>query len=148
MKPFLAAILLCAAALPASAAGTTIWMRGNDAAAQAQQALAAGAVYDAIRWGEKALQRDGRRKTKAVAAHVLCIAYRLDGRLAEAAGHCDAAVEADPSDWRAHLNRGAVAFERGRYATARAAFERAEEIAPEVPAVAANLALLREAAGR
>lgn len=141
MRPILLAAVLAGLAAPAAA--DTLWLRENDAARQARAALTEADVQGAILWGERALAGDPRAKTAASAHNSLCIAYRLAERWEAAQDHCTAAVASRPSDWRPYVNRGALQLETGALRAALADFRRAEELAPNEPAVQHNLDLVR-----
>lgn len=73
---------------------------------------------------------------------IACVCLRLERDFEKAVEHCDAAVALAPDNWRGFTNRGALHFDAGDLAAARADFEAAARLAPVEPAVVANLRLV------
>lgn len=119
---------------------------------EALRALEAGDVERALDISARVL-REARRlpagresAQRAYIGHsIACVCHRLERDFENAVEHCDAAVTLEPGDWRGFTNRGALHFDAGNLAAARADFEAAAKLAPKEPAVIANLRLVGDA---
>ena len=95
-----------------------------------------------------AAERAGERaELKARALHNSGIALLLTGRAQEAEEALEAAVENDPTSWRAWNALGRAYDAHRRWAEARGAYERALALAPAEGAVLNNFGLSRLSAG-
>jgi len=149
---FLALSCAVAVALPA-AAGETIHFVANDGLRQAREALLAGKPADAARRAEAVLRAAKRDSVGApprallYQAHsLLCVCYRLEEDWPNAETQCDKAVALGSKNWRAYVNRAALALDRGAFAAAARDLARATELGPaDDPAIRANQELLRRA---
>lgn len=117
--------------------------------ARALRALEAGDIEQALAISMRVLREARRLPAGREAAaqeyighSIACVCLRLERDFENAAEHCDTAVALAPGNWRGFTNRGALHFDAGDLAAARADFEAAARLAPKEPAVVANLRLV------
>ncbi|RMF12633.1 MAG: hypothetical protein D6757_09445 [Alphaproteobacteria bacterium] len=107
-----------------------------------RDALRRGELQRAEELARNAFDQARGRKARAGAFTRLCVVHRLQDRLKEARAECDTAVRLTPHDWRAYLNRAALAIEQGDFTIARTDLRRADRLSRGEPVVAANRRIL------
>jgi len=121
----------------------TVLGGGNTLLAEGSLALQTGRIADGIRLTQEGLKVAADAREAAAGHSNLCGGYAMLRDWMQALGHCNTAIELDPTNWQPLNNRAAVHAGLGLYDLALSDLRAGLELAPRSSVLQKSLAVVQ-----